>query len=100
MIIAPQGAIIAGDLESFGEAVDACIAEAKLKIVIDFRNVPFIDSAGLENVMDIVCEVERRGGDLRIASLNDVCRDIFRVTRLDALLQIQDRLEQAIDTLA
>jgi len=44
--------------------------------------------------------VERRGGDLRIASLNDVCRDIFRVTRLDALLQIQDRLEQAINSLA
>ena len=98
-ILSVHGAVIAEDLEVFDSAIEETATTGLNKIVLDFKLVPFIDSAGLERLLTLTSEISRRGGDIRIASLNDVCRDIFAVTRLESLLLVFDSREAAVRSL-
>jgi anti-anti-sigma factor len=98
-VLAIKGSMIADDLPMFDEEVQACQQEGILRIVLDLKTTPFIDSAGLERLQDLVSLLGKRGGDLRVACLNDVCRDIFLATRMDGFIQVAASPEEAIRSL-
>lgn len=83
----------------FDAALDECVNSGLYRVVLDMRQSPFIDSQGLERLQDLVSDLGKRGGDLRLASPNDVCRDIFLATRMDSFVQVADDRESAIRSL-
>ena len=93
---------IAADLSHTGKSrwksveIDACIADGTTKTVIDMKQVPFIDSMGLETLQSLVPEFARRGADFRLTGLNDVCRDILVATRMASFLHISEDAETAV----
>ena len=98
-VLSVTGAIIDEDLDTLVAKFGECIDEGRLKVVLDLENVPFIDSAGLERIQDTVSDLGKRGGDLRVSSLNDVCKDIFLVTKTDSLVQVFNDRETAVRSL-
>ena len=98
-ILSVKGAIIDEDLDTLDGKFAECVSEGRLKIVLDLESVPFIDSAGLEKIQETVSDLGKRGGDLCVSSLNDVCGDIFVTTRVDSLVQVFDDLEAATRSL-
>lgn len=98
-VFAIKGAVIADDLEPLITGVQRSFDENVNKIILDFKEVPFIDSAGLEAVQSIVSESGQARGDVCVTSLNDICRDIFMVTRMDNFLQVTDNVDSAVKVL-
>lgn len=98
-VLSLTGAFIGDECESFDSLVQECIDSNYLRIVIDIKLVPFIDSDGLDKILDVVLDLTKRGGDTRVASPNDICNDILSVTRIDALIQIFDNVEDAVKSL-
>jgi len=49
-------------------------------VVLDMAEMPLIDSAGLELLLDVRDVCLRRGGELKLASPNPLCRDILQMT--------------------
>jgi anti-anti-sigma factor len=78
------------------EKIDACMGNGTSKIVIDMKQVPFIDSTGLETLHSLVPEFAKRGADFRVTGLNDVCRDILVATRMVSFLHISEDAETAV----
>ncbi|MCK5558873.1 MAG: STAS domain-containing protein [Candidatus Hydrogenedentes bacterium] len=91
-----SGPFVAEECAKLTEKIDACIADGTSKIVIDMKQVPFIDSAGLETLQLLVPELARRGADFRITGLNDVCRDTLVATRMMSFLHISEDAESAV----
>ena len=99
-VLALKDALIADDIGELDSALNECYGTGVNLLVLDMRNVPYIDSVGLERLQDLVSELGRRGGDLRISSLNEVCLDIFTATRMDSFLQVTEDKEAAIRSLS
>jgi anti-anti-sigma factor len=73
-----------------------CIRQQKTEIILDFKNISFIDSAGLELLVRIDTELRSRGGLIKIIGLNHVCRDILIATRLINTFHIYEDIHEAI----
>jgi anti-sigma B factor antagonist len=56
-------------------------------VVLDLSHVPFVDSAGLERLLDLRDRCLERGGRLKLAGPNHLVRDVLRLT------EVADRFE-------
>lgn len=66
------------------------------EIIIDFSKISFIDSAGLELLLDMQNELKQRGGALKFVHLNELCLDILKATQLIHVFQIYEDMNKAI----
>lgn len=99
-IIELRGAMVNEELESLTNAIDECLSSGAPKIVLDLSEVPFIDSAGLEMLLDLVSRAGKLGGEIRLAAVNEVCKDIFVATRMDNFFQLFADASTALRSMA
>ena len=90
------------DIQMLQELIMAVIEQSRrIKLILDFRNVQFISSsAGLGALVRIskkVCECE---GQLILCNINRKVHEIFEITWLTKILDIQPDLESAIENLS
>jgi anti-anti-sigma factor len=92
-----QGAVhvISGDLpltadqlRSFEPAAESCLSTCPPRVVLNMEGVPLLDSSGLERLLDLRDRCLQRGGVLRLAAPNRLCRDILSITGLDEQIEI------------
>jgi anti-sigma B factor antagonist len=80
--------------------IEALFSEAmnqqKTEIILDCKAVPFIDSAGLELLVETNKKLRARGGILKMIALNEVCRDILVATRLMTDFHVYADIHEAI----
>jgi anti-anti-sigma factor len=60
-------------LESYAE-------EGQPHVVLDMQGVPLIDSRGLELLLEMFDEYKQMGGALKLASVNQLCAEILKIT--------------------
>lgn len=76
----------------FSEAMN----QRKTMIILDCKTVFFIDSAGLELLVEIEEKLRTRGGILKIVGLNELCKDILVATRLIGRFHVYENIHEAI----
>jgi len=69
-------------------------------LLIDFRNVAYIDSSGLATLIEYVRETGEFGGKLALFGLQKKVRTIFELVRLNELFVIEESEESALAKLA
>ena len=74
-----------GDLKN---AVRSLIERGRKQIVVDLEAVPFVDSAGLGELVGSYVSVERLGGSLRLANVNRRISGTLEAARLTHVLQL------------
>ena len=94
-----RGPIIEGECDALTSEVDDRIDAGDLKFLLNFSEVPYVDSVGLDTILELVTTVGKRGGSVRISSPTDVCNDIFRATGVDGFVQVYDSDESAAKSL-
>ncbi|MZP28254.1 anti-sigma factor antagonist [Heliobacterium undosum] len=95
---------LSGGFDALGAAafrghVVQCIEQGKRKFVLAFSGVDFIDSTGLGFLVSILKTTLKHGGRLRIACLIPVIYEIFVMTKLDQVFEIDDTEEQSIQAI-
>ena len=65
------------------------------KVVIDLKDVKWMNSSGLGSLMAGMITLRGSGGDMRLAKLNDRVRRPIEITKLDQILKIYDSVEEA-----
>jgi anti-sigma B factor antagonist len=63
--------------------------------VIDLTAVPYMDSAGMGLVMNHYVRCQTKGAKLIVAGANSRVMDLFKVTKVDAILPLVKNLEDA-----
>ena len=95
LVLKPVGAIIEDDMEVFRRAVDEQLSNGNTRLVLDFSEVPFIDSQGLEALLDLSDQAQMFGGGIRIANCSEISRDILVATRMIGKIQVFDEVPEA-----
>jgi anti-sigma B factor antagonist len=58
------------------------------KILLNLRDVSYVDSAGLGELVSSLMTVRNQAGQLRICNATDRVNDLLRMTRLDSVLNV------------
>src|SRR3990167_9332692 len=95
-IIALEGILEVGSQEKLKEELSRKIPSENSHVVLDFSRVEFIDSACLGALVAITRHLRKNGGDVNLYGLKDEVQSIFQITRLDKVLKIFERLEDAV----
>lgn len=64
-------------------------------LIIDFTNVPFIDSAGIGALVGAYVTHQKDGRTLGLAGVNDRLRNALKVTHVESFFKFYDSVEAA-----
>ncbi len=70
--------------------LDQVLAEGARDIVLDFKDVPFIDSSGIGEILRLYKLVRDRQGELALANPNQKLRMLFSMYRFDRFMKIRE----------
>lgn len=98
VVISPQGFINAHTVRQFEQALARAIEDGNEKILINGAGLAYIASAGLGVIMGLIEEVRSRGGDIRLAELNETVRNIFEVLGFNHLCKVLSSEREGLDS--
>lgn len=79
---------------------DKIISSKKPKIIVNFKDVAYIDSSGLATLVEFLKNVRGYGGKMKLSNLSAKIKSLFEITKLEKLFDIQTEEEEAIKTFA
>ena len=92
---------LAGEIDmhqtpSTHRAIVAICQRRPQPLVIDLRDVPYIDSSGIGMLVEIFRRVKGYGGSLRLCGLGERVISVFEVTKLDKFFSIYPGQAEAL----
>ncbi len=85
-----EGRLDASSAKEIKDRISDLAKNKRVNLVVDMAGINFIDSSGLGSLVASLRSVNKLGGDIRIASLQDQVRAIFELTRLHRIFEIFD----------
>ena len=94
-----EGRIVLGEeSNAFRERVKSLLAAGKKKIVLDMKNVTYIDSAGLGTLVATFHSARSQGATLKLANLGSKFKEVLQVTKLYTVFETYDNETAAIQS--
>lgn len=97
-VVDVEGQLIVGNRQELKQKVLEELEGGERRFLIDFQNTGYIDSSGLGVLVSLSKRIREKGGELRLANLNEDLRTLFELTKLDTLFQISDGREEALSS--
>jgi len=82
--------------ELLRDKVNSLIAQAQKKLVLNLAEVPYIDSAGLGEIVRTYTTVSRQGGVLKLLALTKRIQDLLAITKLLTIFETFDTEDEAL----
>ena len=99
-VIRGADALTVQHLDQFSELLGECLDGGQPKAVLDLQQVPLIDSAGLERLLETQEQFERLGGVLKLLAPNDLCDEILTATGVREKFQVFADARDAVGSFA
>ena len=86
--------------ELLKDKVNSLINQGQKKIVLNLADVPYIDSAGLGEIVRTYTTVSRQGGSLKLLNLTKRITDLLSITKLLTVFETYDAENEAVRSFA
>ncbi len=97
IILDLHGKILIGEGDdALRDAVTRLVDSGKTKIVLNLADVPYVDSAGLGEVVRCYTTVSRKNGRLKLLNLTKKIKDLLSITKLLTVFETYDSEEEAV----
>jgi anti-anti-sigma factor len=73
--------------------LDKVLEQGINQVVIDFRDVPFMDSSGVGEILRLFKLVRERNGEVVLINPNSKLRNLFTMYRFEKFMKIRDSVE-------
>jgi anti-sigma B factor antagonist len=101
IILDLQGKILIGEGDdALRDAVMKLVDGGRTKIVLNLGEVPYVDSAGLGEIVRCYTTVSRKGGRLKLLHLTKKIKDLLAITKLLTVFETYDSEEEATRSFA
>jgi anti-sigma B factor antagonist len=78
------------------DKINSLLATGKKKLVLNLEGVPYIDSAGLGEIVRTYTTVSRQGGSLKLLNLTKRIEDLLAITKLLTVFETYDTETEAV----
>lgn len=96
---------IAGDIDinsapMIKKHFERIISGKKPRIVINFKDVSYIDSSGLATLVEFLKHIKLFNGKLKLSNMSQKIKSLFEITKLEKLFEIKQEEQEAISSFA
>jgi anti-anti-sigma factor len=95
-LLKPDGPLVETDVVEFARMLRNLISTRLGRVVVDLAAVPFVDSAGLEALLDINDELGQGGQCLKLCAVNKIVRQVFELTQIDSNFDLYEDVNSAV----
>ncbi|MGB3138877.1 MAG: STAS domain-containing protein [Nodosilinea sp.] len=102
-VIEPTGILDSTKSDGFRQAVEGMLQDGAETILVDLKDITFIDSSGLGTLVVLLKKIRGMNRTFCISSINDQVRMLFELTSMDRVFDIyEDRqaFEDAVLTVS
>ena len=85
----------AGD-EVLKDKINSLVQQGRRKVVLNLEGVPYIDSAGLGEIVRTYTTISRQGGSLKLLNLTKRITDLLSITKLLTVFETYDSEADAV----
>ena len=97
VILNLKGDLVEDTMATFHQAVDhQLVGKDVVDLVLNLREVPFLDSSALEYLLDLQDRLAERMGQVRLVKCAPEVRTILEITRLDTTFEIFEDIPEAL----
>ena len=97
LVLSPSGPLTAGGpAEEFESSIQAIFRSGYRHLVADLREVTLVDSAGIRALVRGLTSSQRLDGSFKLVAPTPAVMDVLKVSQLDSVFTIHDRLEAAL----
>ena len=82
--------------ELLKDRINSLLSNGRKKLVLNLEGVPYIDSAGLGEIVRTYTTVSRQGGSLKLLNLTKRIEDLLSITKLLTVFDTFDSEADAI----
>jgi anti-sigma B factor antagonist len=82
--------------EMLKDKINGMLAAGKKRLVLNLEGVPYIDSAGLGEIVRTFTTVSRQGGKLKLLNLTKRIEDLLSITKLLTVFETFDSEAEAV----
>ncbi len=86
--------------ELLKDKINSLIQQGRRKLVLNLAGVPYIDSAGLGEIVRTYTTVSRQGGKLKLLNLTKRIQDLLAITKLLTVFETFDSEQEAVQSFA
>ena len=84
--------------ELLKDKINSLLSQGHKKLLLNLANVPYIDSAGLGEVVRTYTTVSRQGGSLKLLNLTKRIEDLLSITKLLTVFDTFDSEAEAVQS--
>jgi anti-sigma B factor antagonist len=82
--------------ELLKDKVNSILSQGHKKIVLNLADVPYVDSAGLGEIVRTYTTVSRQGGSLKLLNLTKRITDLLSITKLLTVFETFETESEAV----
>ena len=86
--------------ELLKDKINSLLAKGTRKLVLNLEGVPYIDSAGLGEMVRTYTTVKKQSGTLKLLNLTKRIQDLLSITKLTTVFDTFDNEEEAVKSFA
>jgi anti-sigma B factor antagonist len=91
------GRVVLGEGDvPFRQAIETLVKEKRLKIILNLKDVTYIDSAGVGVMVGKLVSLRRQGGDIKLLTLVQRNLRVMTITKLVTVFEIFESEDEAI----
>jgi len=87
LVLKPEGALVEQDCALFKGRMTEAMSASLGRFVVDLSGVPFVDSRGLETLVELTESLGESGQALRLCSANKTVREVLELTELTPMFE-------------
>jgi anti-sigma B factor antagonist len=101
VVLELQGRLVLYEGETaFREKVDELLRRNQLQMIVDLKDITYIDSAGVGVLVGKYLSVRRKGGDMKLLHLSKRSHRVMTITRLLTVFESFESEEEAVRSFA
>jgi anti-sigma B factor antagonist len=82
--------------ELLKDKIGSLVNQGKKKILLNLEAVPYIDSAGLGEIVRTYTSISRQGGRLKLLNVSKRIQDLLVITKLITIFDSYDAEDEAV----
>ena len=99
MILDLKGKMTLGEGdELLKDKINSLVLDNRKKLILNLADVPYIDSAGLGEIVRTYTTVSRQGGNLKLLNLTKRITDLLAITKLLTVFDTYDSEQDAVQS--
>ena len=91
-----NGRLDSNTSQGFEKKIFQAISDGSKNMIVDFKDLDYISSAGLRVILKATKAIKREDGRIMLCSMQDYVKEVFEIAGFDSFLSIVGTMDDAL----